>query len=97
MILTLTACAAHRQAWENMELLHRDISAGNILILHYTNKNGKKRAIGMLIDWDLCKYKKFLETVLRPARSVCRVECEFEDPMLTTSLRVRGSSCLPGS
>ncbi|TFY58016.1 hypothetical protein EVJ58_g6674 [Rhodofomes roseus] len=63
------ALYGHRQAWELKELLHRDISAGNILILRYFDKNGKMRSIGILIDWDLCKKKKYLETVLRPARS----------------------------
>lgn len=66
--------AAHRKAWELKQLLHRDVSAGNILILRYTNKNGRKRAIGVLIDWDLCKSKEYLETVLRPGRTVCCIE-----------------------
>ncbi|KAH9835422.1 uncharacterized protein C8Q71DRAFT_710121, partial [Rhodofomes roseus] len=60
---------AHRQAWLVEKLLHRDISAGNILIFRYIDKNGKVQVIGLLIDWDLCKYQKYLETVLRPARS----------------------------
>ncbi|KAH9835398.1 uncharacterized protein C8Q71DRAFT_859028 [Rhodofomes roseus] len=63
------ALYGHRQAWELKELLHRDISAGNILILRYIDKNGKMQSIGILIDWDLCKDKKYLETVLRPSRA----------------------------
>ena len=52
---SVVTCAGHRQAWESKGLLHRDISAGNILILRYIDKNGKKQGIGILIDWDLCK------------------------------------------
>ncbi|TFY61573.1 hypothetical protein EVJ58_g4427 [Rhodofomes roseus] len=63
------ALYGHRQAWELKELLHRDISAGNILIFRYIDKNGGKQSIGILIDWDLCKDKKYLETVLRPSRA----------------------------
>ncbi|KAH9835400.1 uncharacterized protein C8Q71DRAFT_908540 [Rhodofomes roseus] len=63
------ALYGHRQAWELNELLHRDISAGNILIFRYIDKNGGKQSIGILIDWDLCKDKKYLESVLRPSRA----------------------------
>jgi RIO-like serine/threonine protein kinase len=42
MILT-----AHTMAYEKAHILHRDVSAGNILI----TENGS----GMLIDWDLSK------------------------------------------
>ena len=40
-------------AWEVAEILHRDISVGNIMI------NARTRR-GLLIDWDLCKYRKEL-------------------------------------
>ena len=45
-ILSLTIFAAHREAHDNGHILHRDISAGNILIYN----NG-----GLLIDWDMSK------------------------------------------
>jgi len=41
------AVAAHRHAFYDARILHRDISAGNILIT--TSKRG------LLIDWDLSK------------------------------------------
>ncbi|GJE86559.1 hypothetical protein PsYK624_026390 [Phanerochaete sordida] len=47
------AIVAHRQAWEKAEVLHRDVSAGNIMIDVHTGK-------GFLNDWDLAKYKEDL-------------------------------------
>jgi len=41
---------AHRDAYSKARILHRDVSAGNILI---TEKGG-----GILIDWDLSKKVK---------------------------------------
>ncbi|KAF8498372.1 hypothetical protein BU17DRAFT_72339 [Hysterangium stoloniferum] len=41
------AIIAHGDAYDKAEILHRDISSGNILI---TQTGG-----GLLIDWDLCK------------------------------------------
>ncbi|KAJ3481126.1 hypothetical protein NLI96_g7879 [Meripilus lineatus] len=53
MVLALyCAVVAHQQAWENAGVLHRDISGANILI---TGSGVKTR--GILIDWDMCKYK----------------------------------------
>ncbi|KAJ3477495.1 hypothetical protein NLI96_g10426 [Meripilus lineatus] len=46
------AVVAHQQAWENAGVLHRDISGANILI---TGSGAQCR--GILIDWDMCKYK----------------------------------------
>ena len=40
---------AHKQAWENAHILHRDVSMSNILI-------DVKTGSGFLNDWDLCKY-----------------------------------------
>jgi RIO-like serine/threonine protein kinase len=37
---------AHKQAYKGPKILHRDISAGNIIL----TEDGK----GLLIDWDLC-------------------------------------------
>ncbi|KAG6812335.1 hypothetical protein H0H87_009870, partial [Tephrocybe sp. NHM501043] len=63
------AFKAHRQACEEAQILHRDISAGNILI----DEHGR----GILIDWDLAKHFKDLQsarnheiTVRRPLPDV---------------------------
>ncbi|KZT68372.1 hypothetical protein DAEQUDRAFT_727941 [Daedalea quercina L-15889] len=63
------ALDAHKQAWEIAEIMHRDISAANILWLPYTDADGKAQIIGILADWDLCKSKEYLERVSRPGRS----------------------------
>ncbi|KIP02263.1 hypothetical protein PHLGIDRAFT_96169 [Phlebiopsis gigantea 11061_1 CR5-6] len=48
----IVSCAlrAHKDAWEMVHILHRDVSMGNILINVETDE-------GFLNDWDLCKYK----------------------------------------
>ena len=48
--LKLTTSVAHTAAYNKTRILHRDVSAGNILI---TDKGG-----GILIDWDLSKKVK---------------------------------------
>ncbi|TFY68521.1 hypothetical protein EVJ58_g968 [Rhodofomes roseus] len=63
------ALHAHRQAWQDQKLLHCDISAGNILILRYLDRRGKEQTIGLLIDWEMCRYQIYLETMSRPGRS----------------------------
>ena len=45
---------AHQYVWNNVEILHRDISDGNI-VLYEVPDTGE--ILGLLIDWDLCKYK----------------------------------------
>jgi hypothetical protein len=44
---------AHSDATENAGVEHRDISAGNILIIR--KEDGT--AVGYLIDWELAKYE----------------------------------------
>ena len=51
-LLPFCHSVAHKEAFENAKILHRDISVGNILI---TNDGH-----GLLIDWDLSKYIKDL-------------------------------------
>ncbi|GJE93732.1 hypothetical protein PsYK624_098930 [Phanerochaete sordida] len=46
----LGALKAHSVAWTDAGILHRDISVGNVMI---NSEDGQ----GMLIDWDLCKFK----------------------------------------
>jgi serine/threonine protein kinase len=53
---SLTRIIAHEAAYE-AGILHRDISAGNILIVGKEELNSEDLNIegGMLIDWDLSK------------------------------------------
>ena len=63
--------AAHREAVEKAGILHRDISAGNLLICEYKSKdaNGSPERRGLLTDWELSKPLK--ELVQRqPERTV---------------------------
>ncbi|RPD52349.1 hypothetical protein L227DRAFT_61886 [Lentinus tigrinus ALCF2SS1-6] len=54
-MLICDAIYAHRYAWEKAGILHRDISVSNIMIFEVVC-NGKVERIGVLCDWDLCKY-----------------------------------------
>ncbi|KAH9933081.1 hypothetical protein B0H21DRAFT_835803 [Amylocystis lapponica] len=60
------ALQAHEDAWLKAEVLHGDISPGNILINDDTEDGdyhrvvNSKRPIGFLNDWDSCKYKEDL-------------------------------------
>ncbi|TBU48236.1 hypothetical protein BD309DRAFT_949941 [Dichomitus squalens] len=51
-----TAFRAHYLAWSKAGILHRDVSAGNILI----HQSGHQR-VGLLADWDLAKTRAELE------------------------------------
>ncbi|KAI0073858.1 hypothetical protein K474DRAFT_1602653 [Panus rudis PR-1116 ss-1] len=53
--ILLGGLLGHQQAWEKALILHRDISDGNILIV-----GENPDSVGILIDWDLCKYKEDL-------------------------------------
>ena len=52
IILILHYLTAHKEAFEKVKILHRDVSVSNILI---TN-DGR----GLLIDWDLSKHMEDL-------------------------------------
>lgn len=64
--------SGHWEAWEHAEVLHRDLSPGNILI---DVDSPKDDLTGFLTDWDMCKYKKDLVTNVQalPGRSVSRL------------------------
>ncbi|KAJ3485952.1 hypothetical protein NLI96_g4573 [Meripilus lineatus] len=53
------AVTAHRAAWEDAGVLHRDISSGNILI----TEDGD----GLLNDWDMSKYDDEVANLQSPA------------------------------
>ncbi|EPS97528.1 hypothetical protein FOMPIDRAFT_1128313, partial [Fomitopsis schrenkii] len=57
------AIRAHRDAWA-ADVLHRDVSAFNIMIYWYKDKNGKLKRKGLLLDWGLCKFARDL---MKPA------------------------------
>ncbi|EKM52418.1 uncharacterized protein PHACADRAFT_198473 [Phanerochaete carnosa HHB-10118-sp] len=57
------ALLAHKEAWEKAEILHRDVSVGNIMI-------GIERGTAFLNDWDLCKYK---EDLTKPASDLAGI------------------------
>ncbi|KAA1467249.1 hypothetical protein DENSPDRAFT_832253 [Dentipellis sp. KUC8613] len=61
------ALIAHWDAYDRAEILHRDVSGGNILIVD----EGEKTK-GILIDWDLSKGKKAQPTARRKWRTVSR-------------------------
>ncbi|EPQ50674.1 hypothetical protein GLOTRDRAFT_17993, partial [Gloeophyllum trabeum ATCC 11539] len=46
---------AHAEAFGEAHILHRDVSAGNILILRTRNADGEIETSGLLNDWDLSK------------------------------------------
>ena len=53
--------SAHQDAWTKAEILHRDISPGNIIISEIVSPDtGKSIPKGMLNDWDMAKSKKQL-------------------------------------
>ncbi|KZV64584.1 hypothetical protein PENSPDRAFT_588199, partial [Peniophora sp. CONT] len=51
--VVLVGIAAHQCALKR-GILHRDISAGNILIVRERDAAGNEKVRGLLIDWDLC-------------------------------------------
>jgi hypothetical protein len=59
--------AAHRQAWEKGEVLHRDISVGNILINVEGDEDDPQ---GFLNDWDLAKTLEALLACDGPSQPV---------------------------
>jgi RIO-like serine/threonine protein kinase len=69
-------------------ILHRDISAGNIVI----DSAGK----GWLIDWDMSKARSELEDTevpRRATRTVCLLSCVKIFRYSNTFCRVLGNSC----
>ncbi|RPD77244.1 hypothetical protein L226DRAFT_363187 [Lentinus tigrinus ALCF2SS1-7] len=58
--IILDCLIAHSQAYDLCGYIHRDVSAGNILILPTIRQHGDKRVVywqGILADWELAKHK----------------------------------------
>lgn len=68
---------AHKEAWEKAEILHRDISCGNILI------DDNKEGFGFLNDWDLCKSKDIKEATQANRSVGCPCFCEIPCSLFT--------------
>ncbi|KAI0323283.1 hypothetical protein GY45DRAFT_1264877, partial [Cubamyces sp. BRFM 1775] len=67
----LTFCTAHRDAVTKANVVHRDVSSGNILILPkvvHNKKTGRPCFAwkGLLADWELSKPIHEAEPLLRP-------------------------------
>ena len=63
---------AHRGAWKELHMIHRDISGGNILIYPRIVNDGRKRLLvwqGILGDWELAKDVRVLRQT-QPERTV---------------------------
>ncbi|GBE81228.1 hypothetical protein SCP_0309550 [Sparassis crispa] len=64
IIVIKHAILAHHIAWTLAEILHRDVSIGNILMDQDPDAvgylTGTQQCRGFLNDWDLCKYKENL-------------------------------------
>ncbi|KAI0727012.1 hypothetical protein C8Q72DRAFT_887002 [Fomitopsis betulina] len=56
-----SAVSAHQQAWQ-AEVLHRDVSAFNIMIYRYRDPvDNVVKYKGLLVDWGLCKFAQELK------------------------------------
>lgn len=64
----LTPLLAHQDAFERCNILHRDISTGNILIYKKPNTGGEVE--GLLIDWDLSQNVQRMGKAWRKGRMV---------------------------
>ncbi|KZV65028.1 hypothetical protein PENSPDRAFT_756821 [Peniophora sp. CONT] len=66
-IALMHALETHEAAYRLKKVLHRDISAGNILI--YKVPGGKGEIEGLLIDWDLCVNVELVREARRKGRT----------------------------
>lgn len=68
----LTFVSAHKHAWEDARVLHRDISARNIMFAETYGPDGNMVTEGILNDWDLCKYEDEIKSAAsQTSRTVC--------------------------
>ncbi|GBE81226.1 predicted protein [Sparassis crispa] len=65
IIVICHAIRAHHDAWIRAEILHRDVSIGNVLMDQDPDAQGyltgTQPCLGFLNDWDLSKYKEDLD------------------------------------
>ena len=66
-MIFLTTCIPAAQEAYNAGILHRDLSAGNIMI---TKDKDTKEWRGLLIDWDMCLLWRKHEGEPRTGRTV---------------------------
>ena len=72
-----TPSTAHQKAYVDCDIIHRDISVGNILILPILRLGAKAKYVywtGVLTDWELAKDVK-IEIARQPERTV---SCGFQ-------------------
>ena len=86
---------AHREAWEEAGVLHRDVSVGNILIVEDGRGDNVTR-MAILCDWDLCKYREEMVVDQKP-RNPDRTVCVFRslEGRLLTGFCPAGNMVLP--
>lgn len=90
----LTFFVAHKEAYEKARLIHRDISAGNILLVRSLESGNWE---GMLNDWELAKsISETDDTARQPDRTVCLYNCLYMVVIADMEMiyRARGNSCL---
>lgn len=72
------------RAYKDCGYIHRDVSAGNILIKPVLVREGKLLSVywhGMLTDWELAKHKD-VDYAREPDRTVCPAHSSFPSFML---------------
>ena len=88
---------AHAQAYDVCGYIHRDVSAGNILLLPIIRRAGKTGSVywqGILTDWELAKHKN-VDFAREPDRTVRQLVAP--ELLIAVSqrlgFRVLGTSC----
>ncbi|KAI0682340.1 hypothetical protein BC835DRAFT_1424562 [Cytidiella melzeri] len=61
IVVLLNALQGHEEAWTKAGVLHRDISVDNVMRVVDQDDKADANVLGILNDWDLCKYKDELE------------------------------------
>lgn len=72
ILTTIIFILAHKNAWEDARILHRDISIGNIMFSFKRAPEDRYVTEGVLNDWDLCIYEGEMNLAGSPTgRTVC--------------------------
>jgi len=66
----MRSISAHKEAYEVLGIIHRDVSAGNIMIIISSTKDDRR---GLLNDWDLARKIKDVKAggAKQHERTVC--------------------------